>query len=41
MEIGLEEQLSAKICDYFELVNGWVWFESEDGCKGACVKFVG
>jgi len=33
LEIVLEVQLSAKIRDCFELVNGWVWFESQT-CRG-------
>jgi len=33
LEIGLEEQLSDKICGCFELVNWWVWFGSQM-CRG-------
>jgi len=33
LEIGLEEQLLAKIRDCFKLVNGRVWFESQT-CRG-------
>ena len=44
LEIGLEEQLSARSHEGFELVMGWCGLSHkrvEDGCKGTCVNFVG